>query len=159
MRGYSLIELVVVIGLTGILAIAITAVSMTSLISSTRIRNQIRIRQAGDSSINQLQKLIRGAKSLSCNSQTNTLTTINEDGNTTTVSAIIDGAATRIASNSGNYITPADTTISGFDITCVPNNIHASLINVKFGITSTIQGTRSQETPVLNYETNIQLRN
>ena len=160
LKGFSLIELIIVVGLTSLLAIAITSVAMTSLLGAARIRNLVKTRQSGDNALNQIQTKIRNARNITtCNSTTNTITIENLDGNTTTYLVELDGAAMRIASNSGQYITPSDTTISSFDIECSPSDAEPNLVTIKYQITNTVQGARSQETPTIPYETAIQIRN
>ena len=159
-KGFSLIELIVVIGLTSLLAVAITSVAMTSLVGSARIRNLVKTRQAGDSALNQMQTKIRNARNIiHCNSTTDTLTIENIDGRNTSYALELDNGSMRIASNSGQYITPQDNTITVFDIECSPNDQEPNLVSIKFSITNTFQSARSQETPTIPYETAVQIRN
>jgi type II secretory pathway pseudopilin PulG len=159
-KGFSLIELVIVVGLTSLLTIAITSVSITSIVGANRVRNLIKTRQAGDGALNQIQTSLRNARDISvCNSANNQLTMQNMDGGTTTLSLELTGELGRIASNSGSYLTPADITVTNFDLQCSPTDTEISLITVKFEVKSSIAGSRSQDTPTIPYETTVQLRN
>ena len=158
--GFSLIELIVVLGITTLLVISITSVAMTSLLNTTRVRNLIHSRQAGDATISQFQTSIRNAHSIdSCNSDDNTITITNPDGNTTSFLTETVNGYIRIASNSGQYLTPADTTITNFDLNCFPTDIAPNLVQIKFSITNANVGGRSIETPTIPYDTSIQIRN
>lgn len=159
-KGFSLIELVIVVGLTSLLTIVITSVSITSIIGAGRVRNLIKTRQAGDGALNQIQTLLRSARDISvCNSVSNQLTLENMDGGTTTLALELTADIGRIASNSGSYITPADITVTNFDLECLPNDTEVSLVTVKFDVTSSVAGSRSQDTPTIPYESTVQLRN
>ncbi|MEI6690654.1 MAG: type II secretion system protein [bacterium] len=159
-KGFSLIELVVVIGITSILVISITSIAMTSLLNTARIRNLIHSRESGNSAINQLQTSIRNSRTITvCNSANNILTISNPDGNLTTYQTETIDTTTRLASNSGQYLTPADTTLTGFDINCFPTDQAPNLVQIKFTITNTSSGGKAAETPSIPYETSIQIRN
>ncbi len=58
-KGFSLIELIVVIGLLSLLMLAISSTMLMSIISSNRIRTTTKIKQAGGYAINQIQSMIR----------------------------------------------------------------------------------------------------
>lgn len=159
-HGYSLIELVITVGLTSILVITITSIAMTSLIGSTRIRNLVKTRQSGDSAITQIQSKIRNAKEISsCDSAANTITLVNPDNETTTYDLEVNNEVGMIASNAGVYITGQESTVTSFDIECLPSDTEPSLVNVKFSITSTNTGSRSHETPIIPFATSVYLRN
>jgi type II secretory pathway pseudopilin PulG len=154
-KGFSLVELIVIVGLTSILAIVITSVSMANLLSSARVRNLVKARQAGDTAINQLQTNIRNARTIiSCDSTSETLNIENTDGTTTTYSL----QSGHIATND-DALTPTDQTVTLFDITCSPDDITPTLVTIKFSITNSQTSARVGETPILPYETTIQIRN
>lgn len=159
-NGFSLIELIVVIGLLSLLMLAISSSMLMSIISSNRIRTTTQVKQAGNYTLDQIQGMIRNAESIeSCSSINSTVTIMNHDGGTTTFSAIIDGTVTRVASNSGTFLTPKNLTVSSFSLTCIPDDTSPTLIKVSFGLKDQLVSRRATENPLLYFETSVSLRN
>jgi prepilin-type N-terminal cleavage/methylation domain-containing protein len=163
-RGFSLIELIVVIGLLGLLMLAISSTMLMSIVSSNRVRVTTKTKQAGNYAIGQIQGLIRNAKDLTaCSTGANTVTITNPDGNSTQIFA----ENSRIASGSGTYLTPANLAVSAgsFKIICLPDttppatpgNI-TNLIKISFDLNG-LNSVDSIQTPSLHFETSINLRN
>ena len=152
-KGFSLVELIIVVGLLGILILAISSAMLMSIISSNRIRTTTKVKQAGNYAIGQLQTMIRNAKSItSCNSSTYTLTLVNPGGGSTVVDTEIVGSNTFIASNSGTYLTPTDVSVSNFILNCQPDEI-------SFDLTDTLSASQARENPTLHFETSVSIRN
>ncbi|MFH1244698.1 MAG: type II secretion system protein [bacterium] len=152
-RGFSLIELTVVIGLMGLLTLAISSVLLMSIVSSNRIRTITQVKQAGNYTIDQLQTLIRNAKSLVACNPDSSLLLINPDGGLTSISL----TGNSLASNSASLI-PSGLTISTFKLTCEPNSVSPNLISVSFDLKKSLS-TSTRESPTLHFETAINLRN
>lgn len=171
-KGFSLIELTVVIGLLGLLILAISSTLLMSIISSNRIRTITRIKQAGNYATGQIQSMLRSAKSISScvstlNSDTPSITVINRDGGETLIiNELIDELNTniryQIASKSGSisntYLTPTDVSVSAFSLICEPNDIKPTLIHLAFDLQDVIS-SETTTNPTLHFETSINLRN
>jgi len=163
-KGFSLIELTVVVGLLSILILAISSTMLMSVISSNRIRTTTKIKQAGNFALDQIQGMLRSAKSItSCNSENFTISIINPDGGETLIaneliSAIDEIQLSRIASNSAIYLTPSSVNTTSFKITCEPNDISPNLVTISFDLKD-IDVTKAIENPLLHFETSINLRN
>jgi prepilin-type N-terminal cleavage/methylation domain-containing protein len=161
-HGFSIIELIIVVGLLSILMLAISSSMLMSIVSTNRIRKATNTKQAGAYAINQIQSMLRNAREITiCNATT--VTILNPDGNTTTLSTQIVNSATRIASNSGIYLTPSSTTVSAFSFTCLPADTpsatsETNLIKIAFDLKE-IGTARSSENPTLHFETSTNLRN
>ena len=159
-KGYSLIELTIVVGLVALLAVGISSIVLSSIIQASRIRNQIKSRQAGDYALGQIQTLIRNAREISsCDSSNNTLSIINLDGRSTTFLLESVSGNTSIASNSGYYLTPTDVTVTNFDVSCSPNDITPNVVKLSFDLKRNLLSPKSKENPLIHYETSITLRN
>lgn len=157
-HGFSLIELVVVIGLLSLLMLAISSTMLMSMISSNRIRTTTKVKQAGNYALGQIQGIVRNAKSItSCipDLPDTSITLINQDGGTTQI-LTEEG---RIASNSGTYLTPDNLEATVFDISCEPTVDNPTLIKVSFDLKSKLATERSTSNPTLHFETSINLRN
>lgn len=159
-KGTSIIELVVVIGLISLLALAMSAIMLTTIVSSNRVRRLTQIKQSGDIALNQIQTLIRNSRHIeSCDTDANSLTTINPDGETTDIMVEDDGTSDRIASNSGIYLTPNSLNVTGFNITCEPDEQSPVLFKISFDLTHTISSGNERENPSLHFETTVGIRN
>lgn len=168
-KGYSLIELTVVVGLTSILAIAITAIMMSSLLSSSRVRTLIKIRQAGDLALTQVQQLVRNAKSIDeCsssneNSTNDYLVLTSQDGEQTTIQTEeITPGFYKIASTSAvrtRYLNTEDVPAQSFNLTCEPSDTNTTLVKVSFALVNETASGRPFDSPTVNFETSIELRN
>ncbi len=159
-KGTSIIELVVVIGLISLLALAMSAIMLTTIVSSNRVRRLTQIKQSGDIALNQIQTLIRNSRHVeSCDTDTDVLTTVNPDGGTTEIMVEDDGTANRIASNSGIYMTPNSLEVAGFSITCEPDEANPVLFKISFDMAHTISSGNERENPNLHFETTVGIRN
>jgi type II secretory pathway pseudopilin PulG len=159
--GFSVIELTVVIGLIALLAIAMSAIMLTTIVSSNRIRSLTKIKQAGDYAVTQLQSLVRNARGITlCNSLDSTSTIINPDGGETTILLEPDDDdVDRIASNSGVYLTPGDLRITNYSLTCAPTDDNPQLITIAFDLSPLIESTKESENTTLHFVTTAELRN
>lgn len=161
-HGYSLIELTVVVGLVSILAVAITAIMMSSLLSSVRVRNMIRIRQSGDYTITQIEQMIRNALDIiNCNDwEPNQVVIRNQDGNLTYI--YYDIAEDRIASDSGSttyYLTSDRTSTQNFSVNCEPSVINPTLISISFTLSDVNTSGKARDDVSAKFETSVELRN
>lgn len=158
-KGFSLIELIVVIGLLSLLMLAISSTMLMSIISSNRIRTTTKIKQAGGYAINQIQSMIRSSKAITyCDPSSSSLGLVGQDGATTELLLESDGTNTRIASNSGVYLTPANTETLNFAILCEPDNLEPTLIKFSFDLQDNRSPSGTQN-PLLHFETSINTRN
>lgn len=159
-KGTSLIELVVVIGLIALLSLAMSAIMLSTIISSNRVRRLTELKQAGDIALNQIQTLIRNSRNIeSCSSSANLLTTTNPDGKTTDIYSESDGVSTRIASNSGIYITPDTILVNNFDIICQPDDTTATIFKISFDLTHRVAAGNNRENSTIHFETTTSTRN
>lgn len=156
-KGYSLIELTIVVGMVSVLSITISAIVLSTIVNSNRIRNQVRIRQAGDYAVGQMQTMIRNARKIvSCNSATDTLTVKGQDLGDTSFSL----SGSRIASGSaGVFLTPSDVSVSNFDLRCLPSDTEPKLVQIGFTVDTSTTGERATESPPQTFSVSVGLRN
>lgn len=161
LRGYSLIELTVVVGLLAMLSVAISSVVLYSIVQSRRIRSQTKVRSAGDYALGQMQYLVRGAKEVvDCDSTDNSLTVINQDGGETTFDEVTVGDNTHIASNSATLLTSSDTTTqNSFDINCSPTDASPNLVSISFDLYDSTGDQTSPREVKIHFGTSISFRN
>jgi prepilin-type N-terminal cleavage/methylation domain-containing protein len=160
LSGFSLIELIVVIGLLSLLMLAISSTMLMSIVSSNRIRTTSSIKNAGNYALTQMQAMLRNSRSITtCNSTAGTITFVNPDGGSTTLLTETVGTTTKIASNSGFYITPSNAAVSGFTILCEPSDTDPTLIKIAFDLKDSLTTKRAVENPTIHFETSVNLRN
>lgn len=151
-KGFSVVELTIVIGLVALLSLALSAVMLTTLANSTRIRMATSAKQTGDYALGQMQELIRNAKAVtSCNTLGNTITVTNPDGGNTTFAS----SGTTIASNSAS-LTGSDMSIANFVLSCNPSDASPSLVTIAFDVQPTANTYSLQP---IHFTTSIQVRN
>ncbi len=154
-KGFSLIELIVVISLLSLLMLAISGTMLMTVISSNRVRTTTKVKQAGNYALGQIQSMIRNSKSIvSCNSSGESITIVNQNGAQTTINL----ESARIASNSGTYLTPANTTTSVFNLTCEPSDIAPNLVKITFDLKDNLSSD-VVDSPTLHFETSVNIRN
>ncbi len=157
--GFSLIELIVVIGLLSLLMLAISSTMLMTIVSSNRIRTSAKIKQAGNYAIGQMQSLLRSAKTVVSCTSPESIVFINYDGGQTELLSEDDAnGLPRIASNSGTYLTPDNLTTSNFSLVCEPSDIDPAIVKISFDLQDTVT-TRDLENPLLHFETSVSLRN
>lgn len=159
-NGFSLIELIVVIGLLSLLMLAISSTMLMSIVSSNRIRTTSAIKNAGNYALTQMQGMLRNSRSITtCDSNNATITFVNQDGGSTTLFAQTVGTETRIASNSGSYLTPNNAAITSFSLLCEPDDTNPALIKISFDLKDSVSTKREVENPSIHFETSVSLRN
>lgn len=159
-QGFSLIELIVVIGLLSLLMLAISSTMLMSIISSNRIRTTSTVKNAGNFALTQLQGMIRNSKSIiTCDSDNSTISYVNPDGGTTSIMAETVDSFGKIASNSGVYITPGNVSVTSFSLSCEPDDSNPSLVKISFDMQDVISTKRPTENPILHFETSVNIRN
>jgi prepilin-type N-terminal cleavage/methylation domain-containing protein len=158
-KGFSLIELIVVIGLLSLLMLAISSTMLMSMVSSNRIRTTTKVKQAGNYALGQIQSMVRSAKAITtCEPTIPSLVLINPDGGTTEILIEADGGNDRIASNSGIYVTPENMVVTAFSLTCEPDTVSPTLIKISFNLQDNRSNTSTQN-PILHFETSVNTRN
>ena len=126
--GFSLIEMLVVVTLLIIIALIGTNLFLGTLTSSNKAAIGLSLKQQGDYAMSSMVSMIRSAVRIeSCSASS--LTIRNPDGLTTQFTL----ANSKIASNSGNYLTGDDVAVtSGPTFTCTLENEVYTFANISF---------------------------
>jgi len=120
-HGFSLVEVIVSMGILAIISVAIAQAMFTSTRTNTKTELLKDIKQNGDFAIGVMTRMIQNARAITstctpAGTTSQTLTMINPDGATTTLECSTDGAVFRIASVSGiqtDYLTSNNLTVTG----------------------------------------------
>lgn len=167
--GYTLVELVVVIGIVVVLLITATSLFYTTLIGGNKTNSAEAVKQAGQYALNQMSYLVYNARKITTNNQAQTcassmvsLGVQNQDLATTVLASQTVSGKIRIASNSGVYLTPGNMTISSgptFDCTS-PGNGSPSTVTISFTLQKGVVGTdKARDIVSIPFTTKVTLRN
>ncbi len=168
-NGYTLIELIVVIGIVVILLITATGLFYTTLIGGGKTNSAEAVKQAGQYALNQMsyfvynsRKLIPNDEDLTCAAGMVSLGIQNQDLGTTIFSAETVLGNVRIASNSGSYLTPGNMTVSAGPLfNCTQTNTTSPpIIEISFTLQKGVAGVdKARDIVSIPFITNVTLRN
>lgn len=168
-QGYTLVELVVVIGIVVVILISATALFYTTLIGGNKTSSVEAVKQAGQYTLNQMSYLIYNSRKLIPNNETLTcqagmvsLGIQNQDLNSTIFFAQTVAGNNRIASNSGSYLTPGNMTVSvGPTFNCTQGTAGSPpIIEVSFTLQKGVVGIdKPRDIVSIPFITNVTLRN
>ena len=140
-RGFSLIEMLVVITLLVMLALIGVSLFLGTLTNSNKTTIGLSLKQQGENAMSQMVNMIRGAVHIeSCSSSA--LTIRNPDDRTTQFTL----SGTKIASNSGYYLTSDDVVVTaGPAFTCTLENGVYTFANITFTLK---KGNSASDKPI-----------
>lgn len=168
-NGYTLVELVVVIAIVVVLLITATSLFYTTLIGGSKTNSAEAVKQAGQYALNQMSYLVYNSRKLVTNNQSQTCASSmvslgieNQDLATTILSSQTASGMTRLASNSGVFLTPGNMTVSSgptFDCT-IPSNGSAPTVTISFTLQKGVIGVdKARDIVSIPFTTKVTLRN
>ncbi len=119
-RGFTLIEIMVTIGVLGMLFAAATGLFFRVFRTGGQTGSVIDIEKNAQATLNVIDRFIKNAKSVdtSCPGSGGTLTLTNTDGYQTTFTTVTDGnEVARVASN-GAYISSPEVNVDDLNFVC-----------------------------------------
>jgi prepilin-type N-terminal cleavage/methylation domain-containing protein len=160
-RGYTIIELLIVIVLLASISITATTLLFTSLGGSGKASGLAVVKQSGDQAIQLIERQIRGAGSVSCPA-VNQLTITDSDGITATFEIVNDVAAgvDRVAYSGPVFITSDELSASNFSCSLISTGIQGEpdVVEVQFTL-AIAPGGRPSEAVTETFRTRTSLRN
>jgi len=161
-NGFTLIEMMMVVGVLGILAVLGSGAFFSILRGSIKAKTLQMVKQNGDYAISVMERMIRNARALvgpTSDSTVSSITIKNPDGGTTTFSC--EGDLSTIASNGAsllsNEVKVSDCNI--FKVTVGQPGIKPAVVEIKFTLTQSGTTSRSGEQAEVNFQTTVSLRN
>jgi prepilin-type N-terminal cleavage/methylation domain-containing protein len=166
-KGFTLIEMLVVVVLIGLLFTTGSLVFMASLKASSKSQVMTVIKQEGNYALGMMERMIRNARKVNvCQSASNNnlITITNPDQGTTTFHFVNDGTVWRIASQSAGlgdaYLTNAKVTVDTtksyyFNCTAGPPD----QVEIVFTLKQKGSSDRPEEQSSLDFKTTVVLRN
>ncbi len=163
-RGFTLIEITIVAGLTTMLVLAGVALLLSSIVSTGRTNSVQFVKENGDYALGQMEFLLRNAVELqsTCTTNLNQITLRSMDNGITTLMAETDGGITKIASNSGVYLTSdAVQLTAGPRFDCYQSSDGLiQTVKVSFTLQRGTTGVdRDSEVTTQSFQTTVTLRN
>lgn len=163
LRGYTLIELLTVIGILSVISSIVLSVVFMSLTGSKKSDTVETLRQNGDTALTQMVKAIRYAKSLdfpsSCTTPVTTssiqISSLSDSGQTTYTCN-----GTTIASNSASLLNTAVVKTQSCNFTCSQQSLgSAPTITIRYTLVP-VSGTSLVETKAtLPFQSTVTMRN
>lgn len=168
-QGYTLVELVVVIGIVIVLLITSTSLFYTTLIGGSKTSSVEAVKQAGQYALNQMsylvyssRKLIPNNESITCGLGMVSLGVQNQDLKNTILSSTSVSGFVRIASNSGQYLTPGNMTVSAGPVfNCTQTSVDTPpTVQISFTLQKGVVGVdKARDIVSIPFQTQVTLRN
>jgi len=175
--GFTLVEILVVVGILGIIAVVASTIFFTTLRSAGKTKVLTTVKQNGDYTLSVMERLIRGSQEVVtntdnkiCESGMNYLKFKRADGSTIEFGCLEEGAANgRIASNSAR-LTSSKVKVDScsFDCSCpavFPNctaegaKFYPKTVTIKFTLSQVGAAVRPEEEATINFQTTVSTRN
>lgn len=172
--GFSLVELLVGVGIVGIIGVLVVQVFFSTLRSNSKTEIRKEVKQNGDLALETMARLIQGAREVnsSCSSSgttTTELVLVDTNGETMTFGCILDGSVTRLASTSGTvseYLTSKSVSLGGsacanstISFTCRGVGGAPPRITISFTLSQVGQAGSQFEQSSSSFQSSVSLRN
>ena len=168
--GFTLIEIIVVVGILGIIMVMGSNLFFSILRGSTKTKILQLVKQNGDYTITVMSRMIRNARSVSGSGSA--ITIVNPDGNTTTFNCCGATPNFLIASESGTLscenarLTSSEVKVNDcsavFTVTLGEAEVRPAVVKINFILSQVSQAgvtPRLEEQASVNFQTTISLRN
>jgi len=175
--GFTLVEILVVVGILGIIAVVASTIFFTTLRSSGKTKVLTTVKQNGDYALSVMERLIRDSEEVITNSDNKVCESgMKEiklkriDGTMVEFACLEEGTANgRIASNSAR-LTSSEVKVDScsFDCSCpvaFPNctsqgtKFYPKTVTIKFTLSQAGATVRPEEQATINFQTTVSTRN
>ncbi len=159
--GFTLIEIVVVVGVLGIIVIFGASLFFTILRSSTKTRILAEVKQNGNFAMGVMERMIRNAKRIEGGGAS--ITIVNPDNGVTVFSCEDIGGELKLASNSASLVAEDKVRVNDcagvFSVTFGEAGLNPDKVTIDFTLLQSGTPTRVEEQASINFRTKITLRN
>lgn len=174
-RGFTLIEMMIVAGLSVMVMMTVTTMFLTFIVSSKKSNIKQKVHNEGEEALNKMEFTLRNAQKLVagldgvtvCNNDNNTpMTNIavqGLDGYITTLQTypLTNGqiASYSSAVNDYYYLTSDETTLSNLKFICLTGQENSYYVNVSFDLKIGSGTSSDKDTTIEHFQTGVTLRN
>ena len=171
-RGFTLVEILVVVGILGIIAVVASTIFFTTLRSAGKTKVLTTVKQNGDYALTVMERLIRDSQevSSSCTSGMTSITVKRFDGSEITFSCDLTPDRSLIASSSGQRLTSSDVKVDkcSFDCSCPAayadctsqgTKFYPKTVTIKFTLSQVATTVRPEEEATIDFQTTVSTRN
>ncbi len=167
-QGFTLIELMIVTSLMVILSLTVSAMFMTFLVTNARTNTKNTLKIEGSYALSQMEFLLRNSYQVVENSDTQICQASMDkikleslDGGQTEFFLELNGTSTKIASNSGMYITSDEVEAENLQFSCTESVSGGRSVKIDFDLNKVIPSVNntSAEESTQHFSTIVSLRN
>ncbi|MBI4035265.1 MAG: prepilin-type N-terminal cleavage/methylation domain-containing protein [Candidatus Chisholmbacteria bacterium] len=163
MKGYSLLELVVVVAATGVLAVVATNLFFSVTRGGTKVQLAAEVNQNGQIVLGVMERLIRNAYSvLTCSGAAETsLTVVDRTGQNVTFACENVGTDESFIASNGARLTSEKVAVSACSFKCVldQGGYRPPLVEIDFWLRQANTQAVTGETAEAEFKTSVGLRN
>ncbi len=162
-KGYTLFELLTVIGILSVIGVIVLSIVFISLRGSQKSEALEIVRQNGDAALSQMVKTVRYAKRLdaplactpSVSTSSITLTSLTDNGQTT-----LSCASSTLSSNSATLLNTNAVAATSCSFTCAQGRpTDPPTITIQFSLSAKTTGNFSETTATIPFQTSVTMRN
>ncbi len=163
-EGFTLIEVLVITGLTVIVLLSTVSLFMTFMLNQARIAQQQELKNAGNNALRQITQVLREARSISPCGLSMTTISFQDPNNASGSYSLSQNLETdnfQVASQSGTntvLLTPENMNVLNFSVNCYDSQ-PTQYLRVMFSLTKPVSGGLRSTTLTQDFQTSISLRN
>jgi len=158
-KGFTLIEILVVIGILAIVALIGTNMFFTILKGSAKTRILAEVKQNGNYALNVMERMIRNGKiTSSCGPNMSSIKILSADGEETEFACEADKISSNSASLTSSKVKPVSGTCD-FDCYEGEEGVSPDEVIIKFDLTQAETAARLEEQATVSFQTSVTLRN
>ncbi len=164
-RGFSLIEMMIVISIMGVVAVIASGFLLVSLTASHKAEITKEVRQNGNYALSVMEGMILNSLSVGCTDPSPTVKALNvrniDEGVT---SFLCDEEAGRISSVSAGiggsvFLTGTNVKVQDCAFNCVKELGRPAVIEINFNVSQIAENARASEKATLDFQTKVITRN
>lgn len=153
-NGFTLVELLVVVGITAMAGIMVANIFLTNLRTTAKAKALTEVKQNGDYALAVMERMIRNAKELSpCSGSGMSLTLLNPDEDTTT----FDCSGDQIASNSG-FLSANNLKVTNCSLICEKPQGKPAVVTISFTLKKKGAALGKEFTAEIPFQTTVSTR-